>query len=87
MIGYTKSFSNGIQRYVIIDEIEQEDIVLKGNVNNWHYYGIINLMYDPVERMSVGIELDYNGFINDNYISKIISRDAMRVSFGIMYFF
>jgi hypothetical protein len=94
VVGYTKFFSNGIQRYLIIDEIDHEDIILTGNVHNWHYYGIINLMYDPIERMSFGVELDYgnkkidyDGYINGLYISNNKARDAMRVSFGIMYFF
>jgi hypothetical protein len=68
--------------------------MLNGNVDNYHYYGIVNLMYDPIEQMTFGVELDYgnkkllyDGTVNDAYINNTQARDAMRISFGFMYAF
>lgn len=51
-------------------------------------------MYDPFERMTFGLELDYgvknldvDGTLNDDYIQDSKRRDAMRISFGLMFFF
>jgi len=50
-------------------------------------------MYEPFERMTIGLELDYgvkdleiNGYINDIYIDDNQNRDAMRISFGFMFY-
>ena len=50
-------------------------------------------MYEPFERMTVGVELDYgvkkinfNGFSNAIEINDSKERDAMRISFGFMFY-
>jgi len=95
VLGYTRYFSNDANRFIITnyEELEQT-ILINGDIDNWHYYGIVNLMYDPFERMTFGLELDYGtknlafkGYADDNYINDKKSRDAMRISFGIMYYF
>ena len=50
-------------------------------------------MYEPFPRMTIGLELDYgakdidfNGIINDDFIDDSKSRDAMRISFGFMFY-
>lgn len=52
------------------------------------------MMYDPFERMTFGVELDsgvkkleVDGNLNGNYIKGGDDRDAMRVSFGFMFYF
>ena len=51
-------------------------------------------MYDAYERMTVGLELDYgakkldaNGYLNDVFNDDSKSRDAMRISYGFMFYF
>ena len=68
--------------------------LINGNIDNWHYYGIINAMYDPMDKMTMGLEFDYGvkrfdyeGYVNDSFVSESKQRDAMRISFGIMYEF
>ena len=75
-------------------DISEDIIVLQGDAYHAHYYGIFNFMYDAYERMTIGLELDYgvkkldvNGILNDNFINDSKSRDAMRVSFGFMFYF
>lgn len=47
-----------------------------------------------LENMTIGLEVDFGekrfdfeGFVNGDYISDSRKRDAMRISFGIMYAF
>lgn len=94
IVSYTRYFSNRTNRLIIGIEDLEDTILVNGNIDNWHYYGILNLMYDPFERMTFGLELDYGtknlafkGYADDNYINDKKSRDAMRISFGIMYYF
>jgi hypothetical protein len=51
-------------------------------------------MYEPFKRMTIGLELDYgvkdvflDGFINEIYVNENKNRDAMRISFGFMFYF
>ncbi|MCM5661830.1 hypothetical protein [Galbibacter mesophilus] len=98
VFGYTNFYTNGISRYVLIPDgsnvAANEEIYLNGDVSHTHYYGIINVMYDPYERMTVGLELDYGvkrlateGSVGNTFISNAKSRDAMRISFGFMFYF
>lgn len=94
VVGYTTYYFEDLERSILNVEQLEDIVLLKGNVNNWHYYGIVNLMYDPIENMTVGIELDYgrkkvsfDGFVNEDYVDEAEKRDAMRISFGFMYFF
>jgi hypothetical protein len=50
-------------------------------------------MYEPFRRMTIGLELDYgikdvelNGFINNDFVNLNKDRDAMRISFGFMFY-
>lgn len=92
--GYTRYFSDDAERLLIGFEDFDNVLLINGNIDNWHYYGIANLMYDPFERMTIGLELnygnktlDFTGYANDDYIDDKKARDAMRISFGIMYYF
>jgi len=94
VIGYTQYLLNDLNRVVITDDFGSSDALANGNVNNYHYYGIVNLMYDPIDRMIIGVELDYgnkkidyDGTLEDIYVDDNKTRDAMRVSFGVMYSF
>ena len=92
VFGFTNYDFKDIQEFVISDG-QMDEILVQGNFYNSHYYGIINLMYEPFERMTIGLELDYgakdirlNGFANDTFIDNSKSRDAMRISFGFMFY-
>ena len=95
MLGYTRFFTDDVERYVIIEDSLISDTVLNGDVNNVHGYGIVNMMYDPYERMTLGVELNYGvkkleatGTTDNNTVFDIDkSRDAMRISFGLMFYF
>ena len=74
-------------------EEDMEETIVQGDYNNFHYYGIINLMYEPFPRMTIGLELDYgvkdinfNGIVNNGFIEDSKARDAMRISFGFMFY-
>jgi hypothetical protein len=93
VLGYTNFTFDNMERYLLTEDLN-ESIILQGSVEHYHYYGIINFMYDAYERMTIGLELDYglknmdaNGFLNDQYIDRNKSRDAMRMSFGFMFYF
>lgn len=93
VVGYTRFYSDNTQRYLINYETDQS-LILNGNIDNYHYYGILNFMHDPIERMTIGIEMDYgnkvlsyNGTVNNSYLNDEKSRDAFRISFGLMYIF
>lgn len=95
VLGYTRFFTDDVERYVIIEDSLISDTVLNGDVNNVHGYGIVNMMYDPYERMTLGVELNYGvkkleatGTTDNNTVFDIDkSRDAMRISFGLMFYF
>jgi hypothetical protein len=94
VLGYTKFTLDDMNRYILADDFINENIVAQGSVEHYHYYGILNFMYDAYERMTVGLELDYgvknldaNGFLNNQFINQNKSRDAMRMSFGFMFYF
>ena len=94
VVGYTRFYTNDIQRYIISDGDIEDSLLIQGDINHVHSYGIVNVMYDPFKRMTFGIELDYgvknleaSGFLNGNFIDEDKSRDAMRISFGFMFYF
>lgn len=93
VFGYTDYGFSDMERFILANDIIPEDSILKGDYFYTHGYGILNLMYEPFERMTIGLELDYgiknlkiNGFIDDVYIDDSIDRDAMRISFGFMFY-
>jgi len=97
VFGFTRYEFENMERYILTEELPDNPIddtlVLDGDYFSSHSYGIINLMYDPFERMTIGLELDYgvknidfNGFANDEFIDDSKDRDAMRISFGFMFF-
>jgi len=94
VLGYTNFELRNLERYILTTGSDIQNIVLAGNVKHNHYYGIFNFMYDAYERMTIGLELDYgvkkltaDGHINDFYSNNAQSRDALRVSFGFMFYF
>ena len=98
VLGFTQYSLNNVKRVVVYDVIDSGLIIEKGNLDNYHYYGIVNLMYDPFENMIVGVELDYgekkmsfDGSLDGTFetisIDASKARDAMRISFGILYNF
>lgn len=94
VLGYT-SYQLKDAKRTVVGYIEDQDVILlEGDVIHVHNYGIVNLMYDAFERMSIGLELDYgikkvsfDGTINSEYTDDDQARDAMRISFGFMYAF
>ena len=92
VLGFTEyDFNDIIVDDIIIDDETIE--LIQGDFSNFHYYGILNLMYEPYPRMSVGFELDYgakelgfNGTLNDDSIEDSIIRNAMRISFGFTFY-
>ena len=94
VVGYTNFKLDDLKRYILIDELENPDVFLEGDVNHTNYYGIINVMYEAFERMTFGLELDYGvkrleaiGTLNSEFKDITQKRDAMRVSFGFMFYF
>lgn len=95
VLGYSRFYSDDTERIIFGNEILSDATnLVNGNIDNWHYYGIANLMYDPIENMTIGLEMDYGekrfdfgGYINGIYTNESRKRDAMRISFGIMYAF
>lgn len=93
VFGYTRYNFSDVKEFVLKGNEEIEETVVQGDFSNFHYYGIINLMYEPFPRMTIGLELDYgakdiefSGEINDDFIDDGMSRDAMRISFGFMFY-
>jgi len=97
VFGYTKYAFNNMERFIISSELPNEPIddilILDGDYSSVHTYGLFNLMYEPFERMTIGLELDYgvksvdfSGFANELYINENENRDAMRISFGFMFY-
>ncbi|QLE00810.1 hypothetical protein HX109_04235 [Galbibacter sp. BG1] len=94
VFGYTYFYTDNATRHIFFPEDEEPSIYLNGNMDHRHFYGIFNVMYDPYDRMTIGLELDYGvkklsgeGFVNDQFIAESKSRDAMRISFGFMFYF
>jgi len=94
VFGFTSFDLSDINRQVLDPDISEDIIVAQGDIDHSHYYGIFNLMYDAYERMTIGLELDYgakkldaNGYLNNTFINDSKSRDAMRISFGFMFYF
>lgn len=92
--GYTRFYTDDIARFLVSNLDQNETVVLNGDVNHVHYYGIVNIMYDHYDRMTYGLELDYggkrlmiDGMENGNQLEVDKSRDAMRISFGLMFYF
>jgi hypothetical protein len=93
VLGFTNYDFRDVQEFLVIDSEEPDTIAVHGDFYNAHYYGIINLMYEPFERMTIGLELNYggkeihyDGVVNDLMIDESKSRDAMRISFGFMFY-
>lgn len=94
VIGYTHFNIKEASRYILLPNHEISDVYLSGQLEHEHYYGILNMMYDPYDRMTVGLELDYGvkrldaeGTINQEFVNNNKSRDAMRISFGFIFYF
>ncbi|WP_435139130.1 hypothetical protein [Formosa sp. A9] len=94
VLGFTRFNLDDSERFIVNETTDIDEVYLEGDFVHQHYYGIFNVMYDAYERMTVGLELDYgvkdldiSGAVNtvDGSISK--SCDAMRISFGFMYYF
>jgi hypothetical protein len=93
VFGFTEYTFDNMERYILLDEAQGDTLILDGDYSSEHYYGLFNLMYEPFERMTVGLELDYGvkyidfkGFGNGQAINDSESRDAMRISFGFMFY-
>lgn len=94
VLGYTRFFTNDVSR-VLVSQIEGDNTVLtNGNVNHVHNYGIVNILYDQFKRMTYGLEVDFgskyldlDGFVNETPLVLTKKRDALRISFGLMFFF
>lgn len=94
VIGFTKFYLDKMNRVIVNRSDNDGFIIANGNYSSYNYYGIFNLMFDPFERMTIGVELDYgnkkidfDGTVENNYIDNYKARDAMRMSFGAMYSF
>ncbi|MCD6543298.1 MAG: hypothetical protein J7K34_02200 [Flavobacteriaceae bacterium] len=88
VFGYTDYGFADMERFILANDIIPEDAILMGDYFYTHTYGIFNLMYEPFERITIGLELDYgikkldiNGYVDDSQ-----ARDAMRISFGFMFY-
>lgn len=93
VFGFTSYDFKDVEEFVFIEGPQMNEILVQGDFYNSHYYGIINLMYEPFERMTIGLELDYgakdihlDGIANGTFINNSKSRDAMRISFGFMFY-
>jgi hypothetical protein len=93
VFGLTNYDFKDAKEFIIEDSEEPDEIAVQGSFYNTHYYGIINIMYEPFERMTIGLELDYgakdirfDGLADDAIIDSSKSRDAMRISFGFMFY-
>ena len=94
VLGFTRFNLDDSERLVVNESETTQTVFLEGDFKHQHYYGIFNFMYDAYERMTVGLELDYgvkdldiNGLVDDTALNIDKSRDAMRISFGFMYYF
>ncbi len=95
VFGFTRFIFDDAERIIIVDPTMALETNFLGTYDQLHYYGIFNFMYDLFDqRMTVGLEMDYGvkqikyeGFINDTFLDEQKSRDAMRISFGFMFYF
>ena len=92
VFGFTEYNFNDVTEFQVITDDDQFKFV-QGNFVNFHYYGIVNMMYEPFPRMTIGLELDYgakeinfDGTVDDGFTDETQSRDAMRISFGFMFY-
>jgi hypothetical protein len=93
VIGFTQYWFEDLKEFRILEDEVLNPLYVNGDFTNYHYYGIINLMYTLFSRMTIGVELDYggknidlNGFLNEMPVKNNKSRDAMRMSFGFMFY-
>ena len=97
VFGFTEYKFDEMERFILSEGLPNDPIddtlIIYGNYSSYHTYGIINLLYDPFKRMTLGLELDYglkhvdyDGFVNDQYVNENKERNAMRISFGFMFF-
>ena len=93
VFGYARYGFEDMERFILSNDIIGEDAILRGDYFYTHSYGIFNLMYEPFERVTIGLELDYgmkkldiNGDVNNQIIDDSRDRDAMRISFGFMFY-
>lgn len=84
---------NDVKDFVLKGDEDMEENIVQGDFDNFHYYGILNMMYEPFPRMTIGLELDYgakdinfSGMINGGFVEDNKARDAMRISFGFMFY-
>ncbi|TRX70927.1 hypothetical protein [Carboxylicivirga sp. M1479] len=94
VLGYSRFYTNDTERYLLSGVEEDPITVIGGDINHRHGYGIINIMFDHYERMTYGIELNYgikslqgDGYVDEDPFKEDKSRDAMRISFGFMFYF
>jgi hypothetical protein len=95
VLGFTKFSFQDVYKVILAAPSINSETILSGDYEQFHSYGIFNFMYDLFDqRMTIGLELDYGvkhieygGLINDDFIDEQRSRDAMRISFGFMFYF
>ncbi|MHA7944711.1 porin family protein [Formosa sp. 3Alg 14/1] len=94
VLGFTHFNLKDSDRFIVTQDVNNDVAFLRGDFIHQHYYGIFNVMYDAYDRMTVGLELDYgvkdldiSGEVNQIAGEIDQSRDAMRISFGFMYYF
>ncbi len=97
VFGFTHYKFDTMERFIILSDLPNDPVddilILNGDYSSIHTYGIFNIMYEPFERMTIGLELDYGvktidfiGLANDVLIDEVKDRDAMRISFGFMFY-
>ena len=93
VFGSTKYDFSDVKEFTLKTEDDLNESIVQGDFYNFHYYGIVNLMYEPFPRMTIGLELNYgakdinfNGLIDDDFVDDSKGRDAMRISFGFMFY-
>lgn len=94
VLGYSQYETENIKRYLLVSPIDNDISVVNGDIENRHGYGIVNIMYDHFKRMTYGVELnygvkrlDFNGRANGQHMDESKRREAMRISFGFMFYF
>lgn len=93
VLGFTRYNFKNIKEFTLYGDEDIEERVIQGDFVNSHFYGILNLMYDPFPRMTIGVEIDYgwknidfDGFVDNVFETGEKRRDAMRMSFGFMFY-
>ncbi|TYA56684.1 hypothetical protein [Formosa maritima] len=94
VIGYTEFHLKDMQRFILTENDQFPEVYLNGDVEHSHYYALFNVMYDLLDRLTFGLELDYGvkklktkGTVENVLVDDVISRNAMRISFGFMFYF